>query len=174
MTKRCGIRVSIIAVGIAVATLAAHAQTKSVVQIAPVTVAAGATEKMVIVDIRASRVELLAAARNRQQDVTLELDVEAERPPGAFYEVTIGAPRQPAVNVGNIALFGAGIRSEARGEFRPAHVQLVISDQLAAVLGGALTDTMSITFTARGTQGAPASALTINKGEIVIGPRLRQ
>ena len=174
MSMRCWIDVWILAVGVAVTTPAAHAQTKSVVQIAPVTIPAGAAEQIIRVDIRASRVELLAAARNRQQDVTLELDVEAERPPGVFYEVRIGAPRQPAVNVGNVALFGAGIRSEARGEFRPAHVQLVISDQLATVLGGVQTDTISITFTASGTQGAPTAALTIDKAEIVIGPRLRQ
>jgi len=38
-------------------------------------------------DVRGVRAELLTAAESRQHDVTLQLDVEAERPPQVFYEV---------------------------------------------------------------------------------------
>ena len=152
----CGLfHVTIMAASVAASAVAAHAQMKTVVQIAPLTVPAGEPEKTFLVDVRASRPELLAAARNRQQDVTLELDVEAERPPGVFYEVTIGAPRRAPQNIGNVALFGVGIKSETRGDFRPAHVQLVITDQLAAVLEDSQVDTLSITFTARALNAFP-------------------
>jgi hypothetical protein len=174
MSRRSRFHVTIMAASVAAAALVAHAQMKTVVQIAPLTIPAGVPEKSFPVDVRTSRAELLAAAKNRQQDVTLELDVEAERPPGVFYEVTIGAPRRAPQNIGNVALFGAGIRSEARGEFRPAHVQLVITDQLAAVLQDSQVETLSITFTAKGAERVPTAALTIDKAEIAIGPRLRR
>ena len=174
MSIRPCFHVLITAASVATATLPLHAQMKTVVQIAPATIPAGTAEKTFLVDSRASRAALLAAARNKQQEVTLELDVEAERSPGVFYEVTIGVPRRAPQRAGNVALFGAGIRSEARGEFRPAHVQLVISDQLAALLADSQADTLSITFTARGAERVPAATLTIDKAEIVIGPSLRR
>ena len=53
-------------------------------------------------------------------------DVVAERQPGIYWEVYVG-PRgvRPDPNgpyyVGNVALFGSGIRSEAASGFKPAH-----------------------------------------------------
>jgi hypothetical protein len=124
------------------------------------------------------RSELLAAAKSRQHDVTLDLDVEAERSPEVFYEVYLAAPNGKQHHVGNVTLFGAGIRSESHGEFHPAHVQLVISDAVLAVLRSRSTHTLNVTFRAKGAEGAPpprsASALTIDRAEIVVGPRQRE
>ncbi len=151
---------------------------KTLVRLAPATIPAGKTEITVPVDVCGVRTELLAAAKSREQDVTLELDVEAERPPQVFYEVYLSAPKGKRHHVGNVALFGVGIRSEARGELHPAHVQLFISEALALALSPGPTDTLNITFVAKGAEGAPAAkpaaALTIRKGEIVVGPRQRE
>lgn len=130
-----------------------------------VVIPAGAKEKRVSVDVRSVKTALLEGASSREHDVTLELDVEAERSPEAFYEVFVGGR-----SVGNLALYGAGIRSDAHGEFRPAHVQLIVSEALAAALHGR-SNTLAIRFVPN---AKPKAALTIDKGEIVIGPRLRE
>jgi len=87
-------------------------------------------------------------------------------------------PKGKRHHVGNIALFGAGVRSEARGEFHPAHVELFLSDALALALRPASTETLHLTFAAKGAEGAPAAkpaaALKIQHGEIVVGPRQRE
>lgn len=147
-------------------------------RIPPLTIPAGVTEITLPIDVRGVRAQLLTAAESRQHDVTLQLDVEAERPPGVFYEVYLGVPKGKRHHVGNIALFGAGIRSEARGEFHPAHVELFLGDALALALRPASTPTLHLTFVAKGAEGGPAAkpaaALTIHNGEIVVGPRQRE
>lgn len=152
-----------IAASVALAALAASASMKTAVRIAPINIPAGTAEKTITLDIHAARTELLSAAKSHQHDVTLELDVEAERSPQVYYEVHVGK-----TNVGNIALYGAGIRSEAQGTFHPAHVQLFISD---ALLRNRPARTLKITFVA---SGKPAEALMIRSAAIVIGPRQRE
>jgi hypothetical protein len=166
------------AASVAVAALAASPSTKTLVVIAPVTIPRETAEKTIVVDVGNARTELLAAARSSQHDLTLELDVEAESPPQVFYEVYLCGQDGKRCGVGNVALFGAGIRSEARGEFHPAHVQLVVSECVATVLHSPSARTLKITFVAKGAEGVPparaASALKIDKAEIVAGPRLRE
>ena len=154
----------VIAASVALGALAASASMKTAVRIAPITIPAGTAEKTISIDIHAVRAELLAAAKSRRHDVTLELDAEAERSPQVFYEVHVGK-----TNVGNIALYGVAIRSEAQGTFHPAHVQLFISD---ALLRNRSARTLKITFVANG--GQPAEALLIRNAAIVIGPRQRE
>ena len=153
----------LIAASVALAALAASASMKTAVRIAPITIPAGTAEKTISLDIHKVRAELLNAAKSHQHDVTLELDVEAERSPQVFYEVHVGK-----TNVGNIALYGVGIRSEAQGTFHPAHVQLFISD---ALLRSRAARTLKITFVAN---GKPVEALMIRNASIVIGPRQRE
>jgi hypothetical protein len=157
--------------GVAFAALAASASMKTLVRIEPLTIPAGTTAKTIAVDVHATRAKILSAAKSRQHDVTLELDVEAERSPEVFYEVWLGAPQGKRYNVGNVALYGAGIRSEARGEFHPAHVRLFVSDALALALRHASTKTLNVTFVA---SGKSTAALTIRKMELVAGPRQRE
>ena len=139
---------------------------KTAARLPQLVIPAGASSKTVSIDLHSAKAELLAAATSREHDVTLELDVEAERSPEAFYQVFVGGR-----NVGNIALYGAGIRSEAHGEFHPAHVQLIISEALAACLNGRSAHALAIRFVP---SAKPKAALTIDKGEIAIGPRLRE
>jgi len=173
------VRLPILAASVALAALAATASPmKPIVHIAPATIPAGFTETTISIDIHSVRSQLLAAAKSRQHDVTLELDAEAPRSPQVFYEVWLSAPKGKQYNVGNIALYGAGIRSEARGEFHPAHVQLFVSDALKLALRHASTRTLNITFRAKGAEGGPAArsaeALKIENAQIVIGPRQRE
>ncbi|HEX3125781.1 MAG TPA: hypothetical protein VH394_00475 [Thermoanaerobaculia bacterium] len=179
MSRRSKIRISLVAASVLLVALAASASPmKTLVRTDSLVIPAGTMEKTVPIDVRGVRTELLTAAKSRQHDVTLELDAEAERPPQVFYEVYLSAPKGKRYNVGNIALFGAGIRSTAQGEFHPAHVQLFISDALALALCDASTSTLNITFVAKGAEGVPpakpAAALTIQKLEIVVGPRQRE
>ncbi|MEO8034386.1 MAG: hypothetical protein ABI837_08120 [Acidobacteriota bacterium] len=167
-----------VAASVAFAALAAPPKVKTLIRISPVTIPAGTTEHTISVDVHAVRAELLAAAKSRNHDVTLELDVEAERSPDVYYEVQVSVPKGKRYKVGNVALFGAGIRAESRGEFHPAHVQLMLSEALASALRNPSTRTLRVTFIARGAEGVPsrpsAAALRIDKGEVVVGPRLRE
>ena len=177
-------RTTIIAAGVAFAALAASASAalaassmKTLVRLAPMTIPAGTMEKTIPVNIRGVQTQLLTAAKSRQYDVTLELDVEAERSPQVFYEVYLSAPKGRRYHVGNVTLFGAGIRSEARGEFHPAHVQLFISDAVSLALRKSAAHALEITFVAKGAEGGaaakPVAALVIHNAEIVAGPRQR-
>ena len=136
----------------------------------------GTAEKTITLDVHKTRSELLRAATSRAHDLTLELDVEAERSPDVFFEVALSAPKGKRHAVGNVALYGAGIRSEAHGEFHPAHVQLFISEAVTAALRNRSTQTLQVAFTARRADGErvrSASTLTIRNARIVAGPRLR-
>lgn len=84
----------------------------------------------------------------------LELeDVEAERQPGVVWDVYVGLPKEKAEAkpdvqgphfVGTIALFGAGIRDEAKHKFRPARFVFPLHDALAAI--EPQSDQISVTF----------------------------
>jgi hypothetical protein len=151
---------------------------KTLVRISSVTIPSGTMEQTISLDIHSVRSDLVTAAKRHENDITLELDVEAERSPEVFYEVYLSAPKGTRYSVGNIALYGAGIRSEAHGEFHPAHVQLFVSKAIAAALTRPSTRTLNITFVTRGAEGMPparsAASLTIVRGEIAVGPRQRE
>lgn len=85
----------------------------------------------------------------------LELeDVEAERQPGVVWDVYVGLPKeekdakrdvQGPHFVGTIALFGTGIRDEAKHKFRPARFVFPLHDALAAT-SDAQSEEVSVTF----------------------------
>ncbi len=158
--------------------LAATSPIHIAARLAPITIPAHATAVTVEVNAAAARRELLAAANDRTRDILLDLDgIEAERSPEVYFEVYVHAKSAArGRSAGNVALFGSGIRSEARGEFHPAHVQLVITDQVRAALGK--SSRLAVTFVAQGAGGSAAaprsaSALTIGKPSIIIAPRTR-
>ena len=76
-------------------------------------------------------------AGNDSQRILLQLDdVEADKQPGASWEVYVGLPSNaPATTdspfyVGNVVLFGMGIREEAHHDFKGAHFQFAINKAL--------------------------------------------
>jgi hypothetical protein len=164
--------------GVAIAAPAVSGAMKTVVHLPVVKLAPAVQEKTVSVDVQKARAELLRAASSRGHDVTLEMDVESDRPPTVFYEVSLSAPNAKRYSLGNLAMFGAGIRSESRGEFHPAHVQFVISEAVAGILRSGSVRTLAITFTPKAAEGVALpkneATLTIGKAAIVIGPRLRE
>jgi hypothetical protein len=164
------VRSCFFAASVALAALAASASPMTV-RIAPTTIPAGTMEKTISIDVHSARRRLI----DPHHDVTLELDVEAERSPQVFYEVWLSAPKGKRYNAGNIVLYGAGIRSEAHGAFHPAHVQLIVSDAIRHALKSASTRTLEITFHAKGAEGAPpakpAEALVIRNAQLVVSPR---
>jgi hypothetical protein len=93
------------------------------------------------VDIKQYRQRLATIAEDKAQTLYLELnDVVADRQPGVVWEVYLGAspdkierdPKNPFF-VGNIALFGTGIRSEGHN-FKPAHFAFPINRAMQAAL----------------------------------------
>jgi tyrosinase len=94
-------------------------------------------------DVKELRQRLAAVAQSREQTLFLELDgVVADRQPGVVWEVYVGASKDkldrdeknPAF-VGNVALFGSGIREEAHhGGFKPAHFAFPINRAVQAAL----------------------------------------
>ena len=92
-------------------------------------------------ELKELRQRLASIAESKTETLFLELDdVEAERPPGVVWGVYIGLPTKAAPDpespyyVGNVVLFGSGIRSEAHGEFKPAHFAFAISRAIRASL----------------------------------------
>ena len=79
--------------------------------------------------------EPVMRALQSEARLILQFDsIEADVPPGAVWEVHIGTPAGQPLNpesehfVGNIALFGSGIRSEAHhGKFMPASFSFVVN-----------------------------------------------
>ena len=169
---------TLLAASVALPALAAHASmNKTLVRLPPISIPAGTASRTIEVDVREVRSELLAAAKDRSRDVVLDLkQIEADRNPEVFFEISVGAPKGPSRSVGNLALYGVGIRSEARGQFLPAHVQLVITDALSAALRK--SSTVAISFVAQGAGGSatPArsvSAVRVGNPSIFIAPRTR-
>jgi hypothetical protein len=167
------------AASVVVSMLAATSPMKIAARIAPITIPSHSSGITVEVNLAAARHQLLAAATDRTRDIVLDLDgIEAEHSPAVYFEVYVHAKNVPRErSAGNLALFGAGIRSEARDEFHPAHAQLVITDDLRAALRK--SSKVALTFVAQGAGGSPApplsrSSVTIGKPSIVIVPRTRE
>jgi hypothetical protein len=154
------------AASVVVSTLAAR--------LPPITIPAHSSTTTIDVNVAASRRQL--ASIDATHDIVLDLDgIEAPRPPAVYFEVYVHAKNAPiGRSVGNVALYGMGIRSERR--FRPAHVQLVITDEIREALRR--SSMISITFVAQGAGGTAsprsASVVTIAKPSIVIVPRTRE
>ena len=158
--------------------IAASSSKTMLIQLVPITLPAGDAPTTVKVDVRAEREKLLDAAGGRSLDVTLELDdVEAEKNPGVYYEVYVGLPKGAKAEsnsrfyVGNIALYGTGIRSEARGDFRPASFSFVITGAIRSALRPDGSQELNLMFVPR---GGAASAARIERPSICTQPRLRK
>jgi hypothetical protein len=144
----------------------------------PIIIPAQSAAVNVRVRLSADREQLLAAAADQKHDVVLDLAmIEAESAPGAYFEVFVYAEGEVrGHSVGNLALYGTGIRSESHGVFQPAHVLLVITRELHAALKK--NSTILITFVAQGAGGAATAArsltaVTIHKPSISIVPRMQ-
>src|SRR5689334_12002081 len=136
----------------------------------PMTIPAGASAITVDVDLAAARPKLL-----RAEEIALDLDgIEADRSPEVYFEVYVhGRDAARGESIGNVALYGRGIRSERR--FRPAHVRLVATEALRAALRNSAV--VALTFVARGAGDAATprsvSAVTIARPSVVVVPRRR-
>jgi hypothetical protein len=107
-------------------------------------------------NIKEFRQRLAPLAESKTETLLLELNnVEAERSPGAVWEVYLGLPPNAAPNpegpffVGTVALFAAGIRAHAHGDFKPAHFTFQVNHQILAALRGN-QDQLRLTFVPSG------------------------
>jgi tyrosinase len=91
-------------------------------------------------ELKDLRQRVATLAESKTERLRLSLDVEAERQPGVVWEVYVGLPANAEPDpespfyVGNISLFGSGIRSQARHEFKPAHFAFTVNRALQAAL----------------------------------------
>jgi hypothetical protein len=112
------------------------------------------------INVRQLRKRLLTAANDANTDVTLELEgVEADKQPSVFWEVYVGLPKGKAPSsesahyVGNIVLFGHGIRDEHQhGGFKPAEFSFKADRALQNALARDESGKLDLTFVARGAE----------------------
>jgi len=111
------------------------------------------------IDIAKIRERITRVLANKSQRLMLQLDdIETETQPGVVWEVYVGLPAGQAPNaegphyVGNIALFGSGIRSEVHGrrhKFMPASFSFVINGAIEESIRGN-AEKIEITFVPHG------------------------
>jgi hypothetical protein len=108
------------------------------------------------IDIKQLRERLVSIAESKTETLLLELDrVEAERQPGVVWEVYVGLPANAKPDpkspyyVGNLALFGSGIRSEVHHGFKPAHFAFPVGRAVMTSLKGR-EDQLQVTFVPHG------------------------
>jgi Common central domain of tyrosinase/Polyphenol oxidase middle domain len=138
-------------------------------------------------DVTSMRERVAAIAESKSETLLLELDdVEAERQPEVVWGVYVGLPDGAAPDpesphrVGTIALFGAGIRTEAHHEFAPARFIFAINRaMLASLKAGA--EHVLVTFVPQGIliDGKPAhpevkSTVRIGKANLVVQIKKQQ
>jgi hypothetical protein len=162
-----------VAAGILSSMLAA---TLPMIRLPRITIPKGSSAVTIDVNLTAERRRLRIV--DRAHDIVLDLDgIEAERSPAVFFEVYVHAKNVSRKHsAGNVALFGQGIRSETRNGFRPAHMQLVITDDVRDALRK--SPIVAITFVAQGAGGLPspprsASTVVIARPSIIVAPRTR-
>jgi hypothetical protein len=107
-------------------------------------------------DIKQYRERLATIAQSKNQTLLLNLDVEADRQPGVVWEVYFGAPKgrlerdqKNPYYVGNVVLFGTGIRGQSHDNFEPAHFSFPLNRAMQAALT-ANADKVPLTFVAHG------------------------
>ncbi len=110
------------------------------------------------IDIREFRERLTTLSRGKDPGLILDLsDIEADRQPDVFWEVYVGLPAGETPQfksphyVGNLALFGQGIRGEhPHGEFRAASVTFRIDTALRATFArSGAGDRLTVLFVPR-------------------------
>jgi hypothetical protein len=130
------------------------------------------------INIRQLKERMLTMAKDPNTDVTLELEgVEADKQPNVFWEVYAGLPKGEAPSaespyyVGNIALFGHGIRDEHQHN-APADFSFKLDQAMERTFARDASGTMAITFAARGAvikgeRGARSDAtVTVGKARL--------
>jgi tyrosinase len=138
------------------------------------------------VDISTIAQRLGPILQNPLQQVYLELDgVATDKSPGVGWEVYVGLPAGVAPDpkspfyVGRLALYGAGVRSDAHHTFTPAKLRFNATRALRAVVaaGG---NSAPVSFFVRGilvngTQVIPPvqSTVTVTEGKFIVGTRKR-
>lgn len=151
-------------------------------QPSPIILQSNSQPVSVEVDVRSVREQLARTTREAGTNLTLDLtDIEADRQPEVYYEVYVGLPKgmTPRFNspyyVGNVALFGQGIRGEQQhGGFRPANFSFKIKPAISAFLQGKQADEqLNVLFIQRGAASqenlaAPGQSSTIRIGGIAI------
>ena len=132
--------------------------------------------------------KLMAMADSKMQTALLQLDgVVADRQPGIYWEVYVG-PRGAKPDssgpyyVGNVALFGSGIRSDAHADaaFTPARFVFPLNGVLRAARQANGAD-LVVSFVPRGTeaegealQTKPLSAVRIGSASIIVEEQRRR
>jgi tyrosinase len=93
------------------------------------------------IDVRLVREKVAPLLESKTSSVLLELDdVEAPTAPGVVWAVFVGLPAGAAIDaksphfVGQLALFGSGIRDEKHHAYKPAHFTYPITRALQAAL----------------------------------------
>jgi len=148
-----------------------------------IVLSSGSDPVSVDLDIRPQRERLSSAANNNDSDLTLDFgDIEADRQPNVYYEVYAGLPKgaKPEFGspfyIGNIALFGQGVRDEHhRVGFRSANFSFKVNRAVAMALRqNTNAGQLNILFVPRGPSQslqveAARSAANIRIGSISIG-----
>ncbi|HEY0782403.1 MAG TPA: hypothetical protein VGE98_08115, partial [Thermoanaerobaculia bacterium] len=128
--------------------------------------------------VRELRQRLLTEAKNEKTDVSLEIEgVTADRQPNVFWEVYVGLPKGAAASsesphyVGNIALFGHGVRDQHQhGGSEPAAFSFKINRAVQAALERDATGKLDLAFVARGAvTKEPRAGATRNAVNLTIG-----
>lgn len=138
-------------------------------------------------ELKPLRQQLTAFADSKTDTILLAFDaVETDRQPGVVWEVYVGLPANTAADtksphyVGNIALFGAGVRSDAHHEFKPARFDFPINRAIAPALKGG-QETVPVTLVPSGilVDGKPSrpkveSKVRIGRVSLVVETQKRQ
>ncbi len=127
---------------------------------------------------RELRSRLLTAAKDEKTEVALEIDgVVIDKQPNVYWEVYLGLPKGTAPSpesahyIGNIALFGHGVRGEHQhGGFRPAQFSFRVDRAMENALQRDESGSLALTFVARGAEvkGQRVSAAR-NEANLTIG-----
>jgi hypothetical protein len=103
--------------------------------------------------------------------------VETDRQPGVVWEIYVGLPANAQPDpaspyyVGNVSLFGTGIRGESHGhDFKPAHFQFAINRAIQAAMRTSATN-VSVTavpsgILINGKPSRPKAASTVHIGQV--------
>ena len=158
------------------AALAGAGSTPRVVVSFPVApIELGKKTVVVMLDVRAAHSKLAALSSASHETLFLHLGrVVAARQPGVLWQVYLGAttqtPRAQSPSfVGNLALYGAGIRDEADGHaFTPATFSLPASRALAAALRRGTTK-IRLTFLPTGPLIAGKRSVPEPKATVTVG-----
>lgn len=132
-------------------------------------------------DVRKIRDRLASLAANKSETLVLKLEnVVAARSPGVSWQVYLGAPSRAKLTphspffVGNVALFGMGIRSVRGRKFMPATIALTADRAVQAGLRANPNGVLPLVFVPsgpliNGRQSVPKvqSKVTIGKVSIV-------